>query len=460
MVACKPTDEDRRLSGIALVGRTNVGKSTLFNRLIGRRKALVHDQPGVTRDCQEGLLSPCDREIPVWDTAGLEPGAGSLEAALRAQTHYALQQVRSLFFLVDAQQGPLPGDVFVAEWLRKHMTPTQSVHLIANKAEHLSQTKIAVLTAEFFALGFGEPLFLSAEHNIGISTLYALAQDALQENPPVEGPAQTPVRVVILGRPNVGKSTLINTLLGESRLLAGPEEGLTRDAIPVSWVHAGHPFSLIDTAGQRRNARVTADLERLAVLRARQAMHQADVACLLLDATRPAEKQDLVIGRRVLEKGVPLILALNKWDQVHHAEATKKAIQEAVCRGLAQDVPAIPISAQKGQHLDELFDRCLKFSHQAQQTFATARLNRWLQQVLVQQPPPSHEGKPTRFKYMTQVGHHPPSFLILGTRMKAIPDTYQRYLVRCFKERFHLSGIPVKIAFRQAHNPYSPAQDS
>ncbi|MDR2412183.1 MAG: ribosome biogenesis GTPase Der [Holosporales bacterium] len=455
MVECKLTDN------IVLVGRTNVGKSTLFNRITGGRTALVHNQPGVTRDCQEGTMTLGEVTFSLWDTAGFEDESTPLTADLQAQILYAVRQANVIIFLVDAREGLLPTDSLVAVWLRKHLAQGQTVQVVANKAENLTTPDITVFAAELLSLGFGEPLFLSAAHNIGLSSLYSRLQDILKPFPSeVSEITTSPLRITFFGRPNVGKSTLINAFLGETRVLTGPMAGLTRDTIQVPWSYQeGCPCLLIDTAGQRRTARVIENLEQLVALKARQALRQADLACLVIDATRPLEKQDLVLGHRALKEGLPLVLALNKWDQVTNPQKVQKDARATVLRGLSQDdgLPLIPISAQKQQNLATLFSTFLRLHLQAQRTFSTAELNQWLQETLLQRPPPSHKGKMTHLKYMTQTGQRPLSFLIFGTRVNAIAEAYQRYLQRCLKERFHLAGVPVKITFRQTRNPYGSA---
>jgi GTP-binding protein len=398
--------------------------------------------------------------VSLWDTAGFEDELTPLTVDLQAQTLYAVRQANVIIFLVDARKGLLPTDSFVAVWLRKHLAKDQTVQVVANKAENLTTPDMTVFSTELLSLGFGDPLFLSAAHNIGLSSLYSRLQDILKPLPPEASETTTsPLRITFFGRPNVGKSTLINAFLGEARVLAGPMAGLTRDTIRVPWSYQGYPCLLIDTAGQRRAARMTENLEQLTVLKAKQALRQTDLACLIVDATRPLEKQDLVLGHGALEEGLPLVLALNKWDQVADPQKVQKDARETVLRGLSQDdgLPLIPISAQKQQNLAALFSTFFQLYRRAQRVFSTAELNQWLQETLLQHPPPSHKGKTTRLKYITQTGQHPLSFLIFGTRVDAIAEAYQRYLQRRLKERFHLAGVPVKIIFRQTRNPYGSA---
>ncbi|MDR0406580.1 MAG: ribosome biogenesis GTPase Der [Holosporales bacterium] len=453
---------------VTLIGRANVGKSTLFNRLIGRREALVHDTPGVTRDCHEGVAYLGENSFRVWDTAGIEADKiPSLAHTLNKQTLYALQKAQIVLFIVDVQSSLLPADFFVAKWLRKHLASEQRVQLVANKAENRSYG-IASLAAEVLTLGFGEALFISAEHNIGTKDLYDILQKHLfpsdspivsVENPSIgQSSAQSaPMRIAIIGRPNVGKSTLVNAVLQEHRVLTGATAGLTRDAIRVQWSYKGQMFELVDTAGQRRRARITDPLELLATSKAQHATVAADIACLVLDATLHIEKQDLTLGRRVFDKGSPLIIVLNKWDAITFPKGVLKAAQEVISQGLSQvkGIPVVAVSAQNGTNLQEVFFYCLKLHQRAETTFKTAELNRWLQRVVQHYPPPTHKGKQTHLKYMTQTGKNPLAFLMMGTRTEAIPDAYRRYLLNGLVDTFHLTGIPIKITFRQTRNPYN-----
>jgi GTP-binding protein len=442
---------------VVLIGRANVGKSTLFNRLIGRREALVHDTPGVTRDCREGIMAWGSMSCQLWDTAGLvSPKDSSLAQDLVQQTLFALRHARLALFVIDAREGLLLTDFFVAEWLRKHLSSEQIVCLIANKAEHFSASALASLNGELLRLGFGEPLFVSAEHNIGIHSIYDLLQHHFGDSSSLSETPETPIRIAIVGRPNVGKSTLVNAILKEQRLLTSATAGLTRDAISVAWRYKEQAFELVDTAGQRRQARITDPLELLATSKTRRITMTADIVCLVLDATIPVEKQDLTIGRRVIDRGIPPIVVLNKCDKVTNLKKVYNAAQEIVAQGLSQEkgIPIIAISAQEGTNVQQIFSWSLRLHRRAQTVLGTASLNRWLQESIRQYAPPFYKGKQAHLKYMTQIGHNPLSFLIFGTCIEAIPNSYRRYLMKKFVETFRLAGVPIKITFRQTENPY------
>jgi GTP-binding protein len=406
-----------------------------------------------------GMLALSTTSVPLWDTAGLSlPKDTPLSQDLAKQTLFALQQTSLVLFVLDAREGILPADYSVAEWLRTHLEPHQSGYLVANKAEHLSQDIMTSLAGEALRLGFGEPLFVSAEHNIGMSSLHGLFQTYFCGSSPLPASpaAETPIRIAFIGRPNVGKSTLVNAILKEQRLLAGATPGLTRDAIVVSWRYKEQAFELVDTAGQRRQARVQDPLERLATSKTRHITRTADIVCLVLDATVPIEKQDFTLGRRAIDGGLPLIVVLNKCDKITDIKSISRAAQEAVTQGLSQEkgIPIVTISAQEGTNIQEIFSWSFKLHRRTQTILGTAVLNRWLQEATKKYAPPSHRGKHPHIKYITQTGRRPLSFLVFGTRTEAITTAYRRYLLNGFVKKFHLSGIPIRLTFRQTENPY------
>jgi GTP-binding protein len=309
-----------------------------------------------------------------------------------------------------------------------------------------------------FALGFGAPLFLSAEHNLGIAPLCDLFQLDLAAASHFSS-SSDPIRLAIIGRPNVGKSTLINAILGEQRLITGTTAGLTRDAIPIPWHYKEQAFALIDTAGQRRQARITGSLERLAVAKTRSVAATADIMGLVLDITVPIEKQDLTLGRRAIDNGIPLVIILNKCDKTANPQKVCRVAQESVAQGLSQEkgIPVIAVSAQNGTNLKQIFSWSLKLHRRARTTLGTAALNRWLQAAIQRYPPPTHKGKMVHLKYITQIGRDPLSFLIFGARTEMISHAYKRYLLKGLVEKFCLEGVPIKIILRQTENPYGTA---
>jgi GTPase len=466
---------------VAIVGRPNVGKSTLFNRLTGRRQALVHDTPGVTRDRKEGDGRLFGLEFRVVDTAGLERAAkGAIEARMLAQTGRALDAADLILFVVDARAGVTPADRHFAAELRKRGRP---IVLVANKCE--GGAGIPGL-GEAHGLGFGEPVALSAEHNQGFDDLRqamvervpaleaspapepppgpasneAAAEEAAAEN--AAGPAR-PLALAIVGQPNAGKSTLVNRLLGEERVIVGPEPGLTRDAISVDWSWRGRAVRLVDTAGLRRKGKVSADLETLSALDALRAIDFADVVVLVVDAVtvqdfgRGLEKQDLQIARRVVEEGRGLVVAANKWDLVADPAKQRRLMRESLDESLAQakGVPLAMISALDGTGLDRLMAEVLAVEARWNRRVPTARLNRWLAGALEANPPPIVKGRRVKIRYMTQAKARPPRFVLFTNRADAFPDFYERYLVNGLREAFDLAGVPIRVELRGGKNPYA-----
>ena len=443
---------------VAIIGRPNVGKSTLFNRLVGRQMALVDDQPGVTRDRREGEGRLFDLTFRLFDTAGLdEVDAESLEGRMRAQTARAVADADLVLLLIDARAGVTPLDRHFADWLRRDGTPTI---LIANKCEgEAGQPGLL----ESYALGFDEPVAFSAEHALGVDALYDRlrafvepAPDAASEDEDAEA-APRALQLAIVGRPNAGKSTLINRLIGEERLLTGPEAGITRDAISVDWQYRDQPIRLFDTAGLRRKARVVDKVEQLSVGDALRAIRFAHVVVLLTDADMPMEKQDLTIARMVVDEGRALVIGVNKWDAVEGRSAALRRVTDRLQRSLPQvrGVPVITLSALHGRNLDRLLDAVLQAYRVWNRRLGTADLNRWLAAVTETHPPPLAAGRRIRMKYMTQTKTRPPSFAIFCNTVKDLPGAYLRYLENTLRDDFDLPGTPIRIALRKGKNPYA-----
>ena len=458
---------------VAIVGRPNVGKSTLFNRLVGKKLALVDDQPGVTRDRRFGPGHLGDLDFTVVDTAGLEDVFDeSLAARMREQTEEAIRQADVALLLFDARAGITPLDEHFAKRLRKTKTP---ILLVANKCK--SRAAEAGLN-EAFRLGLGAPLPISAEHGEGMGTLYdalreaanrkegrkespgedAIDADAVLEGlPDDEAPAPKVLQLAIVGRPNVGKSTLANALLGEDRLLTGPEAGITRDAIAVDWQWKGTPIRLIDTAGLRRRARVVEKLERLSGADTDRAVRYAHVVVLVLDANDMLEKQDLTIARHVIEEGRALIIAANKWDAIEDKNEALKKLKERVEKSLPQvtGIPIVTLSARSGRHLDKLMAAVFKIYAEWNKRVPTAQLNRYLEAAMVAHPPPLVRGRRIKLRYMTQIKTRPPTFALFAAKADDLPDAYARYLINGIRERFGLNGAPIRLQLKRTDNPFA-----
>jgi GTP-binding protein len=446
---------------VAIVGRPNVGKSTLFNRLVGRRLALVDDLPGVTRDRREAEASHGDLSFRVIDTAGLEEAAlDTLEARMRRQTEAAIADSDLVLFVIDARAGVTPSDEHFAALVRTSGIP---VALLANKAEGRAADS-GVLEA--YSLGFGEPIPVSAEHGIGMPDVYDAIREAMPQEEGEEAAAEQarerdegerkPLNVAIVGQPTSGKSTLVNRLIGEERMLTGPEAGITRDAITVDWSWRGKPFRLADTAGIRRKSKVVGKLEKLSVGDALRVIRFAEVVVLLMDATEPLEKQDLQLADLVASEGRALVLALNKWDLVPDPQQRLRELHADLEETLSQvrGVPMVPISALTGYALDRLMEAVVKIHETWNKRIATAALNRWLLATTQHHPPPAVSGRRIKLKYLTQSKTRPPTFFLSCSRPEALPDAYKRYLVNGIREDFNLGGVPIRLMLRRDENPY------
>ncbi len=440
---------------VVIAGRPNVGKSTLFNRLVGRRTALVADTPGVTRDRKEAEAMLRGRRVLLVDTAGLEEAAPeSLPGRMRALAGSAVASADLVVFVVDARAGLTPADQHFAQWLRRHDRP---LLLVANKAEGRAGSA-AVLDA--YALGLGEPLAVSAEHGEGISNLMAEIADRLPpaaDDELTAGEDTRPLKLAIIGRPNAGKSTLLNRLLGEERMLTGPEPGLTRDAISVLLHDAdGTPIELVDTAGLRRRARVVEPLEKLSTGAAIGALKLAEVVVLVVDAVDGLHDQDLQIAQLIEREGRAAVLALNKWDAAADRAGLRRAVADRLETSLAQmkGIELVTVSALTGAGLDKLLP-AVRRAHAVWNTrVPTAELNRWFEQALARHPPPLVDGRRLKLRYVTEAKARPPTFVVFGTRAERIPEDYRRYLVNSLREAFNLPGTPIRLELRGTKNPF------
>jgi len=441
---------------VAIVGRPNVGKSTLFNRLVGRRVALVDDRPGVTRDRREGEARLGDLDFTVIDTAGLEESApDSLTGRMRAQTETAMAQADAIFFMIDARSGPTGVDRVFADLVRKSGKPAV---LIANKMEG---TAGEAGRLEAYALGLGDPVAISAEHNEGLVDLYdalraALPEQTVRQSETSEPSGPHPIRVAIVGRPNAGKSTLVNRLIGEERLLTSAEAGTTRDAIAVELDWRGQKFRLHDTAGLRRRSRVDEKLEKLSVADALNAVRFAEVVVVLLDVENAFEEQDQRIADLVEQEGRAIVIAVNKWDL---KEPTAGAIGKL--RALAEEkltqlkgVQLVAVSALTGEGLDRLMQAIVDAYAVWNKRMPTSALNRWFEATVASHPPPAVAGRSLRLNYITQAKSRPPSFVVFCTRADAVPDAYKRYLLNSLRESFDLPGTPIRLTLREKDNPF------
>jgi len=460
---------------IAIVGRPNVGKSTLFNRFAGRRLAIVDDQPGVTRDRRVGEGRLGDLHFRMIDTAGFEQAKpGSLEERMWAQTERAIDEADLVLMIMDARAGLLPEDEAFARLVRKS---GKRVILAANKAEGNAG---AAGLSEAFRLGLGEPIALSAEHGDGTDDLYRLFRDAIiardgsldpdeideteeafDPEIPFEDDPTRPIRIAILGRPNAGKSTLINSIVGHERVLTGPEAGITRDSISVDWMHydpsgAGRRVVFWDTAGMRRRSRVTDEIEKLSVADGLRAIQFAEVCGLLIDAQTPFDKQDIQLADMVEREGRALVIGINKWDLKVDREEVRQRISDVMQKSLPQlsGVPIVMLSALTGKGLEKLMPTIVQQYKIWNTRISTGKLNRWLGEVTERHPPPADKGRPVRLRYMTQAKSRPPTFVAFSSRGHAVPDSYLRYMANNLRSSFDLTGVPVRIFIRKGKNPY------
>ncbi len=438
---------------VVIAGRPNVGKSTLFNRLAGRRSALVSDTPGVTRDRKEAEALLRGRAVRLVDTAGLEEAAPeTLPGRMHASSTVALTQADLVLFVIDARAGITPVDEHFARWLRRQDRP---VLLVANKAEGRSGNT-AVLDA--YALGLGEPVAISAEHGEGIADLMAKVADRVPEAVAAseDEAAARPLKLAIVGRPNAGKSTLLNRLLGEERMITGPEPGLTRDAVAVRFADAEGEIELVDTAGLRRRARIEAPLEKLSVSAAIEALKMAEVVVLAVDAIEGLHDQDLQIAKLIEREGRACVLALTKWDAVADRAATRRAVADRLDASLSQmkGIPLVALSALTGAGMDRLLP-AIRAAHRVWNTrVQTGELNRWFEGALARHPPPLVAGRRLKLRYITQAKARPPTFVAFGNRTDQMPEDYQRYLVNGLREAFALPGTPIRLQLRSSRNPY------
>jgi GTP-binding protein len=456
---------------LAIIGRPNVGKSTLFNRLTGKRLALVDDRPGVTRDRREGEAHLADLEFTIIDTAGLEEGAvATLEGRMRAQTEAAIVSADAILFMIDARAGVTPDDKYFASLVRRAGKP---VVLVANKAEGKAGGAGAL---EAYSLGLGDPIPFSAEHGEGLIDLFDALRAALPEATALpaedeevaiaplsddedgsEIDVTKPLRIAVVGRPNAGKSTLINRLLGEERLLTGPEAGITRDSIGVDFLWRERKMKLFDTAGLRRRAKVVDKLEKLAGADALRAVQFSEVVVLLVDAAIPFEKQDLTIADIAAREGRALVIALGKWDLIENRGETLKRLREEAERLLPQikGCPVIPVSGATGFGLDALMGAIIATHEVWNKRISTAKLNRWLSAALEETPPPAVSGRRIKIRYMTQAKARPPHFVLFGNQLEDLPTSYERFLINNMRRTFDLPGVPIRISKKAGDNPYA-----
>lgn len=441
---------------VAIIGRPNVGKSTLFNRLVGKRLALVDDTPGVTRDRREGIGHLGPLRFRVIDTAGLEEaGDNELSARIREQTEAAIDEADAVLFMVDARAGITPLDSHFADLVRKRERPTIC---LANKSEGKAG---ASGFYESFGLGLGEPVAFSAEHGDGLVELHDALVAIMEEggfplDAPDEEEGDKPLQLAIVGRPNVGKSTLVNRLLGENRQVTGPEAGITRDAIGIDWDWKGQAVRLFDTAGLRRKAKVQEKLEKLSVADTIRAIQFAEVVVLVIDGTQGFEKQDFTIADLVMQEGRGLVIAVNKLDEIEDTDKVVQEVRDGLERSLhqARGVPVILLSALTGRGVDRMMPAVRKVHEIWNRRVPTAALNRWLEDVMSRNPPPADKGRRVKIRYASQVKSRPPTFVFFVNRPEAVPQSYLRFLSNDLRNAFDLPAVPLRVLMRKRDNPY------
>ena len=474
---------------IAIIGRPNVGKSTLFNRLARKRMAIVDDAPGVTRDWREAEGFLIDQKVRIIDTAGLEEAFDdSIQGRMRKQTEEGLAQANAVLFIIDGREGVTPADEHFAQWLRRRKGQKLPIVLAVNKCENEKATEAAI--GEAYSLGFGQPIPISSAHGHGIEDLYhafkphfpeeiAEIEDENDQLPDIENldelegdesfdfakieieeDNEKPIKIAIVGRPNVGKSTLVNALLNDNRVMVGPEAGITRDAIAVDWEFNDHKIRLVDTAGMRKKARVENNIEKMSVEDSLRAIRLAQVCILVIDADNIFEKQDLQIADHIINEGRAMIIAINKWDLIKGEEAKKEALELIKYKletslGQVRNIPSCSISALNNRNLGFLMQTVLDTYELWNKRVSTSKLNRWMSARESQNPAPLYEGRSNRLKYMTQINIRPPTFAIWVSRPKEFPDTYKRYLMNGLRDDFDLKGIPIRLLVRTSKNPFS-----
>lgn len=446
------------LPTIAILGRPNVGKSTLFNRLVGRKIAIVDDTPGVTRDRKEAETRIAGRAVRLLDTAGLEEAAPeTIQGRMRASSEAAVRESDLVLFVVDVRAGLTPTDRAFGEWLRRQTVP---VILVANKSEGRLGGYAAM---EAYELGLGDPVPVSAEHGDGIGELHDAVREHLPEEPADdERPdPEWPLRLAIIGRPNAGKSTLLNALLGEERMITGPEPGLTRDAVAVEWTDpTGGKVRLVDTAGLRRRARIEQALEKMSTAASIAALKECEVAVLVVDALLGMDEQDLRLARLAEREGRAVVLAFNKWDAVEDRGAGRRRLDDVLTASLAQlrGLAVVPLSAQTGRGVERLMPAVRETYALWNRRIPTGELNRWFEAAIARHPPPLADGRRIKLRYATMPKARPPTIAVFGTRAEQLPEDYRRYLVNSFREAFDMPGVPIRLNLRGTSNPYAEAE--
>ncbi len=468
---------------IAVIGRPNVGKSTLFNKLAGKKLAIVDDTPGVTRDWREAEGALFDQDIRIIDTAGLEESFDdSIQGRMRQQTEAALARADILLFIIDGREGVTPADEHFAAFLRRQK---KDVILVVNKCESNKTSQSGI--GESYALGFGDPVIMSAEHNVGFDDLYyALRphfpkdiiedEDGLsEENESMpddidalegledyifvqeEDTPEKPIKIAIVGRPNVGKSTLLNAILKEHRVMTGPEAGITRDAITVGWNYEGRDFKLVDTAGLRRKSKITNKIEKMSAEDSLRAIRLAQIVILVMDANNPLEKQDVQIAQHIIDEGRALVVAINKWDAIKNRSEQLEEIKHKITHSLSQikGIQFATISAKNGSNIDKLFYKALQTYETWNKRIGTGGLNRWLSHMESQNPAPLVAGRHNRLKYITQIKTRPPTFALWVSRPKELPESYKRYIINGLRRDFDIDGVPLRLLIRASKNPYA-----